>query len=120
VGWEGRVIFAYSTAATLISEGGAMKMKFKLMTRKGHKQQLKELNVPLDSDLASGLKDTQQTRAEEDFEEIKQKILESERRQEEEEYQGGWVEPKAGAKATKKNYSASTIVLHTGSAHAEN
>lgn len=65
-----------------------MKMKFKLMTKKGHKQQLKELSIPLDSDLTSGLKDTQQTKAEEDFEEIKQKILESERRQEEEEYQG--------------------------------
>ena len=66
-----------------------MKMKFKVMMRKGHKQQLKELSIPLDSDLTTGLKDTTQDKAKaEDFEEIKQKILESERRQEEEEYQG--------------------------------
>ena len=64
-------------------------MKFKLMTRKGHKQQLKELSIPLDSDLALGLKDNAWQQAKmEDRQEIKQKILDCERRQEEEEYRG--------------------------------
>ena len=71
----------------MVDEGGELKVKFKLMTKKGHKQQVKELNIPVDSDLTSGLKDSQQGKTE-DFEEIKQKILDCERRQEEEDYQG--------------------------------
>lgn len=62
-------------------------MKFKVMTRKGHKQQLKELNIPLDSDLTTGLRNTRQAKTE-DHEEMKQRVLDYERRQEEEAYQG--------------------------------
>ena len=62
-------------------------MKFKVMTRKGHKQQLKELNIPLVSDLTSGVRDTRQAKSEA-YEEMKQKVLDYERRQEEEDYQG--------------------------------
>lgn len=62
-------------------------MRFKVMTRKGNKQQLKELSIPLDSELTSGLKDTRQAKTE-DHEEMKQKVLDIERRQEEEEYRG--------------------------------
>ena len=64
-------------------------MKFKVMTRKGHKPQLKELQIPVDSDLTAGLKDRQAKK--EDHEEMKQRVLDIERRQEEEDYQGGWV-----------------------------
>ena len=73
----------------MFSEGGEAKVKFKLMTRKGHKQQLKELSIPLDSDLTLGLKDNAWQQAKmEDHQEIKQKILDCEQRQEEEEYRG--------------------------------
>jgi len=65
-------------------------MKFKMMTRKGNKPQLKERNIPLDSDLTSGLKDTRQAKME-DHEEMKQKVLDMERRQEEEAYQGKYT-----------------------------
>ena len=62
-------------------------MKFKVMTRKGNKQQLKELNIPLDSDLTLGLRDTRQAKTE-DHEVMKRRVLEHEQRQEEEEYKG--------------------------------
>ena len=64
-------------------------MAFKVMTRKGHKQHLKELHIPLDSDLTSGLRDTRQAKLEE-MKEMKEKVLGYERRQEEEAYQGMW------------------------------
>ena len=34
-------------------------MDFKLLMKRGHKQMVKDLKVPLDSKLAIGLKDTQ-------------------------------------------------------------
>ena len=34
-------------------------MDFKLLMKRGHKQMVKDLKVPLDSELAIGLKDTQ-------------------------------------------------------------
>ena len=34
-------------------------MEFKLLMKRGHKQMVKDLKVPLDSELALGLKDTQ-------------------------------------------------------------
>ena len=68
------------SADPLVHEDGELKMKFKMVTRKGQKQQvcghviaisvmwhvthpqLKEVNIPLDSGLASSLKDTQRVR----------------------------------------------------------
>ena len=79
-----------SAAAVVEEDGKEVKMAFKVMTRKGHKQQLKELHIPLDSDLASGLRDVRQAKLEE-MREMKEKVLGYERRQEEEAYQGTLV-----------------------------
>ncbi len=73
-----------------MEEGSEVKMAFKLMTRKGHKQQLKELHIPLHSDLTSGLRDVRQAKLEE-MKEMKEKVLGYERRQEEEAYQGTYI-----------------------------
>ena len=60
------------------------------MTRRGHKQQLKELMIPVDSDLTLGLRDPQQQAKMVDYERVKQRTLDYERRQEEEDYLGVW------------------------------
>jgi regulator of nonsense transcripts 2 len=57
--------------------------KFTLITKKGHKQHLKELNIPVESVLASSLEDTQQALKVEK-EEMKRIVLNHKRRQEEE------------------------------------
>ena len=40
---------------TTVHEEGELRMKFTFMTKKGHKQQLKDLNIPIDSDLVSNI-----------------------------------------------------------------
>jgi len=63
-------------------------VKFKIMTRKGNKQQLKDLLIPEDSGLALGVKEGHQQAKIEAYEEVKQRTLDYERRQEEEDFQG--------------------------------
>ena len=75
----------------MVQDGGDTKVKFKVMSRKGNKQQLKELMIPLESDLAVGVREVQQQAKMEAFEEVKQRTLDYERRQEEEDYQGWWL-----------------------------
>jgi len=41
-------------------------MDFKLLVKKGHKQMVRDLKVPLNSELAIGLKDTQMVRTGDD------------------------------------------------------
>ncbi|CAI8037046.1 Regulator of nonsense transcripts 2 [Geodia barretti] len=70
----------------LVHEEGELRMKFKVVMRKGHnKQQVKELNIPLDSGLASSLQDTQRAMKDERHE-MKKLVLAYEQRQEEEDY----------------------------------
>ena len=60
------------------------------MTRRGHKQQLKELKIPMDSELTLSLRESQQQAKIVNYEEVKQRTLDYERRQEEEDYHGRW------------------------------
>lgn len=59
-------------------------MDFKLLMKRGHKQMVKDLKVPLDSELALGLKDTQMARKHEQ-KEMKRLVLNYEQMQVEEE-----------------------------------
>jgi hypothetical protein len=45
----------YDISPTPVHEEGELRMKFTFMTKKGHKQQLKDLSIPIDSDLASNI-----------------------------------------------------------------
>ena len=47
------------TMATDDKPNNSGEMDFKLLMKRGHKQMVKDLKVPLDSELAIGLKDTQ-------------------------------------------------------------
>lgn len=47
------------TIATDEKPNNSGEMDFKLLMKRGHKQMVKDLKVPLDSELALGLKDTQ-------------------------------------------------------------
>ena len=47
------------TIATDEKPNNSGEMDFKLLMKRGHKQMVKDLKVPLDSELAIGLKDTQ-------------------------------------------------------------
>lgn len=47
------------TTATDEKPNDSGEMEFKLLMKRGHKQMVKDLKVPLDSKLALGLKDTQ-------------------------------------------------------------
>jgi regulator of nonsense transcripts 2 len=61
-------------------------MSFTLLTKKGHKQQAKEIVIPSDNPIAKSLKDSQIVRQHE-RKEMKKIVLDFEQRQEEEEYQ---------------------------------
>lgn len=81
--------------------------KFTLVTKKGHKQQLKDLHIPIDSNLASGLRDTQQALKAEQLE-MKKLVLTHERRQEEEDYQAAML---------VESQSQVKIQTHSGNIH---
>ncbi|XP_019854933.1 PREDICTED: regulator of nonsense transcripts 2-like [Amphimedon queenslandica] len=69
-----------ATTSTVEDKG---QMKFTVLMKKGNKPQLKELNVPADNILASGLKETQLA-LENEKKEMKKIVLTHERRQTEE------------------------------------
>ena len=62
-------------------------MKFTFMTKKGHKQQLKDLSIPVDSDLASNIHEAREALRDR-HQEMKKLVLNYEQQQEEEEYLG--------------------------------
>ena len=62
-------------------------MKFTFMTKKGHKQQLKDLSIPVDSDLASIVHEAREALRDQ-HQEMKKLVLNYEQQQEEEEYLG--------------------------------
>ena len=62
-------------------------MKFTFMTKKGHKQQLKDLSIPVDSDLASNVHEAREALRDQ-HQEMKKLVLNYEQQQEEEEYLG--------------------------------
>eukprot|EP00731_Ephydatia_muelleri_P002411 Em0001g2411a len=68
----------------LVEDGEVAAVKFKVMLKKGNRQQMKEVNIPLDSGLASSLLDTKQAVKHEHLE-MKKLVLDHEKRQEEEE-----------------------------------
>lgn len=68
----------------LIENGDVAALRFKVMLKKGNRQQMKEVNIPLDSGLASSLMDTKQAVKHEHLE-MKKLVLDHEKRQEEEE-----------------------------------
>ena len=72
---------------TTVHEEGELRMKFTFMTKKGHKQQLKDLNIPIDSDLASNIHEAREALRDQ-HQEMKKLVLNYEQKQEEEEYLG--------------------------------
>ena len=69
------------------NEDGAAGINFMVMLKKGNRQQLRDLKVPITSDLAANIREKQQEEQAEQ-EEVKRLVLDYNQRQEEESYNG--------------------------------
>ena len=80
-------MYLKDVSPTAVHEEGELRMKFTFMTKKGHKQQLKDLSIPIDSDLASNIHEAREALRDQ-HQEMKKLVLNYEQKQEEEEYLG--------------------------------
>ena len=77
-------------AATPVSTPPQGGMNFTLLSKKGNKQQMRNLDIPLDSAIAlNSLSHQQKNKAEQ--EQLKRLVLQNERRLEKSEMQGQWI-----------------------------
>ena len=88
-------------SSTVVHEEGELRMKFTFMTKKGHKPQLKDLSIPIDSDLASNVHEAREALRDR-HQEMKKLVLNYEQKQEEEEYLGEWGRGEEGEGGRKR------------------
>ena len=94
---------------TTVHEEGELRMKFTFMTKKGHKQQLKDLNIPIDSDLASNIHEAREA-LKDQHQEMKKLVLNYEQKQEEEEYLGEGERERERKRDGNTNITYNTIL----------